>query len=683
MVNVAYLDTSALLKQYVTETGSSWIEAYLVASPAPIVFTSLLTTIEATRAFTRRLRDGTLTPLVYATVVKAFDYDIAHRYNLLDVMPVTLETARRLATQHPLRAYDALQLATAWSLNQNLLNSEQMAGTARSMNWTCARSMNGSGGIVSTNAYARPGQSYSRRRPSVVFRRLCAACSTTSKKENQGQKRKANRIERYTGGLSMGEMIELKKSVPVVADVDVLVVGAGIAGSTAVVTAARYGAKTMVVDRFGYPGGNMGPGMIGGALNLELPDSMAKGLPGIPGEFVRRCEAYGNAPLLNHYFRDTQVISYVWLKMMQESGVQCLFNTYAADPIMEGNRVVGLTVETKAGTQAIRAKVVIDATGDADVAARAGAPVDDGHGYFHAGMYFAMANVDIETYEARVALCEPDPDDQRWAESVERPVGRRFGRLRPLLSYLRAAWEAGEYRYLKTVGDLGTIAFDHGIFRSVSGVQYVADPLRVGRYGILGALVGVHGTEKALSGDKAEMTALGVASRSDIFETAQFLIRRVPGFEKAYLHIAAPYFHSRGGRSIISEHPVTRDEARTGRRFDDVVFLADDPEHRVGREGEESRGEQRAYDFPYRQFLPRGVEGLLVTGRAAIIQPPCMRVRWMVFLMGQAVGAAAALAAKAGKTPRALDVKELQKRLYEKHQVFLGDEKRLRELGIV
>ena len=481
----------------------------------------------------------------------------------------------------------------------------------------------------------------------------------------------------------MPEMIELAKSVPVVADIDVLVVGAGIAGATAAVAAARNGATTMLVDRFGYPGGNMGPGMIGGAPNLELPDAMAEGMPGIPGEFVRRCEAYGNAPLLYHYFRDSQAISYVWLVMMEESGVQCLFNVYAADPIMEGDRVTGLCVETKAGTQAIRAKVVIDATGDADVAARAGAPVDDGHGYFHAGMYFAMANVDIDAYETRVALVEPDPDDVRWAESVEQPVGRRLGRLRPLASYLRAAWEAGEYRYLKTVGDLGTLTFDHGIFRSVSGVQYVADPLRVGKYGILGALVGAHGTEKALSGDSAVMTALEVASRIFIFETAQFLIRRVPGFEQAYLHITAPYFHSRGGRSIISEHPVTTDDARTGRRFDDVVFLGDDPEHRVGREGEGSRGELRAYDFPYRQFLPRGVEGLLVAGRAAIIQPPCMRVRWMVFLMGQAAGAAAALAAKAGSTPRDLDIKELQKLLYQKYGVYLGDQKRLEELEIV
>lgn len=115
MVSVAYFDTSALLKQYVTETGSDWIRAYLARSPILAIFISSLTTIEATCAFTRRLRDRTLEPVLHTTVVKAFDYDIAHRYNLLDVTPLTLKTARRLATQYPLRAYDAVQIAASTS----------------------------------------------------------------------------------------------------------------------------------------------------------------------------------------------------------------------------------------------------------------------------------------------------------------------------------------------------------------------------------------------------------------------------------------------------------------------------------------------------------------------------------------------------------------------------------------
>ena len=508
-------------------------------------------------------------------------------------------------------------------------------------------------------------------------------------------------------------MIELKKSVPIVADVDVLVVGAGIAGSIAAIAAGRSGAKTMVVERFGYPGGNMGPGMVGGAPNMEIPEAIFKGgrLPGIPGEFIARCEEYCNVPLLAHYFRDSQVISYVWTQMMQEAGVEFMYNTYAGDPIMEGNRVTGLFVENKNGTQAIRAKVVMDATGDADVAARAGAPTDGGKQIFHSGMYWAMANVDIDKYLSEmyptwtppgpecfeepsklpdnwnVFPFTPRPEDVSWAESVDKSIDKphrslvsmaKSNSVGPFIPYYRPAWESGEYKFMQEIDGLGYVHADHGIFRGVAGIQYVPDPLRMGKYGIIGALVGVQRHENPTSGDTKVMTAIEVKVRNFIFETGQFLTRRIPGFEKAYLHIIAPYFNSRGGRSAISDYPVTVEDAEQEREFDDVVFRG---AHRL--QGLHPTRYQTSYDFPYRQFLPRDVDGLLVTGRACIVQPPVMRIRWMVLLMGQAAGAAAALAARADVTPRELNVKELQSLLYNKYQAPLGDEERLQELGII
>ena len=278
------------------------------------------------------------------------------------------------------------------------------------------------------------------------------------------------------------ESVEVKKSVPIVCEVDVLVVGSGIAGSTAAVTAAREGARTMVVDRFGYPGGNMGPGLIAGAPNLELPESMAKtGLPGIPGELVRRCEKYCNAQLLNHYFRDSPVISYVLLKMMRESGVELMFNTYAADPIMEEDKITGLLVENKSGTQAIKAKVVIDATGDADVAFRAGAPVDNGSSLFHAGIYFAIGNVNVEKYEKEAVQKELEVEDLNWAQDIT----GNLEHLKPLIPYYRKAWESGQYKFIQKIDNRWSILCDHGIFRSVSGFQYAPDPFRKGKYGIV------------------------------------------------------------------------------------------------------------------------------------------------------------------------------------------------------
>jgi hypothetical protein len=95
-------------------------------------------------------------------------------------------------------------------------------------------------------------------------------------------------------------------------------------------------------------------------------------------------------------------------------GLDALFNVYAGDPVMEENAVRGIHVETKAGRGRILADVVIDATGDADVAFRCGAPMDEGGGLFHPGLYFALGNVDTERYRREAVEREPDEADLAW-----------------------------------------------------------------------------------------------------------------------------------------------------------------------------------------------------------------------------------------------------------------------------
>lgn len=121
-MTIAYLDTSALLKQYVTEAGSDWTRRCLGHPDLEAIFLSALTAVEAACAFARRLREGTLTPFHHSRIVTAFDFDLQHRYHLMDVTPDTISSARLLARQHPLRAYDAAQLSTALLLNRDLLS---------------------------------------------------------------------------------------------------------------------------------------------------------------------------------------------------------------------------------------------------------------------------------------------------------------------------------------------------------------------------------------------------------------------------------------------------------------------------------------------------------------------------------------------------------------------------------
>lgn len=117
-------DSSALVKGYITEVGSEWIRT-LLEDQTNSIFTSILTIIEAACTFARRQREGMLSSKDHSQLLTVFDYDFAYRHNVLDVVPVVISTARVMANRHPLRAYDAVQLATAWLLNQDLLGTDK------------------------------------------------------------------------------------------------------------------------------------------------------------------------------------------------------------------------------------------------------------------------------------------------------------------------------------------------------------------------------------------------------------------------------------------------------------------------------------------------------------------------------------------------------------------------------
>jgi predicted nucleic acid-binding protein len=125
MVSTIYLDTSALMKRYLTEAGSGWIKALLDAGQATTSLTSHLTVIEGVCTFARRRREGLLSPEDYLQLLAAFDYDFRYRYDVIAVEPMVIDTARQLAERNPLRAYDAVQLASAWLADQKLVQARR------------------------------------------------------------------------------------------------------------------------------------------------------------------------------------------------------------------------------------------------------------------------------------------------------------------------------------------------------------------------------------------------------------------------------------------------------------------------------------------------------------------------------------------------------------------------------
>ena len=449
--------------------------------------------------------------------------------------------------------------------------------------------------------------------------------------------------------MSVDVVVEQEKKVPVAYDVDVAVAGSGVAGCFAAIAAARSGVETLLVDRFAYPGGNMGPGMIaGGSLTGGAFKHLNGGFTGIPREFIQRHVELGGgtvpespnlgdlppSPHPGDYAKDSGIVSYTLLKMLEEAGVRCLFSTFIADPIVEDDRVCGLFVENKSGRRAVRAKVVVDATGEADVAMRAGAAMIypesyyadiDGHCPGGSGICYVVAGVDQDRYEAYVEEAE--------ASGKEPEVGR-------------GGWTC----------------------RGGVAVTRTGPPRRDHQDGTY-----AHDAEK--------LTRDEIAMRTEIFETVQRWKEEVAGFEDAYLVSIAPYMGSRGGPCIKGVYTLGPADMLAGRRFDDVLLMfttrgcfdAEDPERKV---------DAPWTDFPYRILIPEKLDGLLTAGRSSSSIPDTLvRGRMMVMHQGQVGGTAAALTVKQGVLPRELDVKVLQQALLDEG-FYLGDEARLDELGL-
>ena len=495
---------------------------------------------------------------------------------------------------------------------------------------------------------------------------------------------------------------EPSKKVPVAFDVDVAVVGGGVAGVFAAISAARMGAETVLIERFSYPGGNMGPGMIAGGNLTGWPiKHIKKGPFGLPAEFMERHAGMGGGNIppfaTGQYIRDSNIASSTALSMLEESGVHQLYTTFASDPILGGDKgktVLGVCVENKSGRQAVKAKVVIDASGEADLARRCGAPViypkaeyydSDKHGPTGAGTYYAVGNTDWDRFLAFAGGVEVSKDDWDWAERefgsdvLEKWKEKKHsirgwdGSFIPLLPILRSATDTGGFSVVQKVrlDDSTELPVFTRFFQKIDEKR-----------GIVGARVELKRLERLDWTDQLMISRIESRVRIYLSEYMEFLKKNVPGFEKAILLTVAPYFGARGGPCIEGDYTLTTEDMTAGKRFPDVVYIYDHIDWLFWNEGR--FGKKASWtDVPYRVMLPKGLNGLLAVGRSASSIPDTLlRSRMAVMHMGEAGGAAAALAVSAGVAPRDIDIRELQKRLLTQGY-YLGDSTRLQELKLI
>ena len=451
-------------------------------------------------------------------------------------------------------------------------------------------------------------------------------------------------------------LTEAERKVQVIRETDVIVVGGGPGGVAAAVSAARAGAGTILLERYGHLGGMATGGLVNIIPNLgdiygkqhiggfcqEIIDRLAvrggacfpeKEYWGKPEPSV--VNTYLDANMMHFYVRKNQNGEYITLytavvdpeigkdelnKMVLESGAEILLHTWVTEPIMDGNTVKGVVVETKSGRMALLGKVVIDSTGDGDLLPATGVETTDymiaGSRIAQFGFVYWVCNVDLKKY-----------DDFKKSEPEK-------------LTEIN-----------KRIIDLGGSAFfSKGLLKQHEGVVWI--------HRLIGSLNQI---------DPEEMTYIDVTTRSASIHSWELMRQLMPGFENSFVMLTSPQLGTSGGRRIIGEYYLTAKDMDTDTPFDDTIAIFADNDR-----GDLSLQYPRTF-VPYRSLIPKGIEGMLVACRAFSADhdfseffnliPHCM-------CFGQAAGAAAAIAIQDGVSVRDVDYSKLKSELL-KHGAIL------------
>ncbi len=412
-----------------------------------------------------------------------------------------------------------------------------------------------------------------------------------------------------------GKVIQPRRELPILHTTDVLVVGGGPAGVAAAVAARRTGAKVALVERYGHFGG-----LWTGGLVLLITGHIVKGgkqvCQGIGEEMMRRLEKLDGG-IINRRpgvdpTVDAEAAKYMMIEMVEEAEVKVFLHCWGVDAIVNGNEVLGAVFESKAGKQAVLAKVVIDATGDGDIFAAAGAEFE--HRTHNIGLVSRVGNLD--------RISPPKPADAQanpQAAAADSAQGKPPAPKAPdPLRRLGKATPAPGVNWVNMRGP------------EVDGL------------------------------DVETLTRMEMNHRKFIWQNLQ-KIRANPGFEKLFLVETAPQLGVRITRVLLTPKPVSHADMESGVPLADVIGFGG--------------GTSKPWPIPYRALLPEKLDQLLAAGRcigAEMRMADVVRLIPNCFVTGHAAGAAAALAVQSGCRPRDVEIAKLQKVLREQ-EAYLGE----------
>jgi ribulose 1,5-bisphosphate synthetase/thiazole synthase len=418
----------------------------------------------------------------------------------------------------------------------------------------------------------------------------------------------------------MEHIAEAARETPVYGEFDVVVCGGGVAGAAAAICAARSGANVLLLERYGYLGGLATGGLVitvpplDNGINVEIRRKLEDALT------YRLCPNSGDDdPAVDGLIAvDPEVLKYEIVRLLQVAGVHLLLHSYVVQSLTEDGRITGVIVENKGGRAAILAKVVIDATGDGDAAASAGAVYEMEADPLPITLMSNLTGVDSARAIAQLGS---------WAQ-------------------LRAVVEAAR--------DRGDLAFDLEVrSRGYAPGVFAADLCYPGEVNLWsGSLFGVNAL------DPDQLTMAEIVTREHTVRLVDFLKRNVAGFEQVRIEYTASQIGVRETRRVVGGYTPTLHEVLKARFPDTVAKPYATREMRI----------------PYRSLVPQGVDNLLIAGRCMSAEQQAMvqlRLIPVCVATGQAAGTAAALAVRENVTPRDLDVGMLQRHL-EGQGVDLG-----------